>query len=295
VPNEPQDFSFTAGGGLSPSSFALDDDADGTLSNTHTFDDVTPGSGYSVSESVPGGWSQVSATCSDGSPTSNVGVSAGETVTCTFVNTRGYPRPGGASPLRASMVVAYANCASPNRTHGPALEFPSCNPPAQTSARLTVGTPDANSRAATMVGSVRFGVMAGNPGTPADEADVLIETRVTDVRLTAGLGDYTGELEGRVSLRITDRLNGAGQNEGATVTDTPFSFAVPCTATSGTGNVGATCSLNTTADAVVPGLVVETKRTIWQMSDVELRDGGPDGLASTQDNTRFARQGIFVP
>jgi hypothetical protein len=40
---------------------------------------------------------------------------------------------------------------------------------------------------------------------------------------------------------------------------------------------------------------VETKRTIWQMGDVELRDGGPDGVASTQDNTRFARQGIFVP
>ena len=115
------------------------------------------------------------------------------------------------------------------------------------------------------------------------------------MRTTAGLNDYTGELEGRVSLRITDRLNGPGQNEGATVTDTPFSFAVPCTATSGTGNVGATCALNTTADAVVPGLVVETKRTIWQMGDVELRDGGPDGVASTQDNTLFARQGIFVP
>ena len=146
-----------------------------------------------------------------------------------------------------------------------------------------------------MVGSVRFGVQPGNSVTPADEADVMIETRVTDVRTTAGLNDYTGELEGRVSLRITDRLNGAGQNEGATVTDTPFSFAVPCTATSGTGNVGATCALNTSADAVVPGLVVETKRTIWQMGDVELRDGGPDGLASTQDNTLFARQGIFVP
>ena len=37
------------------------------------------------------------------------------------------------------------------------------------------------------------------------------------------------------------------------------------------------------------------KRTIWQMGDVELRDGGADGVASTQDNTLFARQGIFVP
>jgi len=226
---------------------------------------------------------------------SNIDVSAGETVECTFLNTRGYPRPKGATPVRASMVLAYASCATPNRSHGPPLASPSCNPPAQSSAHLTVGSPDANSKSANMVGSVRFEVVSGDAGTPADEADVLIETSVTDVRLTAGLGDYTGELEGRVSLRITDRLNGPGQNEGATMTDTPFSFAVPCTATSGSGNVGATCSLNTTADAVMPGLIVETKRTIWQMDDVELRDGGSDGLASTQNNTLFARQGVFVP
>ena len=36
-PNDPQDFAFTAGGGLSPASFSLDDDSDGTLSNTRTF------------------------------------------------------------------------------------------------------------------------------------------------------------------------------------------------------------------------------------------------------------------
>ena len=40
TPNDPQDFSFTAGGGLSPASFQLDDDSDGTLSNTRTFNDV---------------------------------------------------------------------------------------------------------------------------------------------------------------------------------------------------------------------------------------------------------------
>ena len=39
VPDDPQDFSFTAGGGLSPASFQLDDDSDPTLSNTQTFDE----------------------------------------------------------------------------------------------------------------------------------------------------------------------------------------------------------------------------------------------------------------
>ena len=86
LPDDPQDFSFTAGGGLSPAGFQLDDDANATLSNTRTFSDVVPGSGYSISETVPGGWDQQSASCSDGSPTSNVSLGAGETVTCTFTN-----------------------------------------------------------------------------------------------------------------------------------------------------------------------------------------------------------------
>ena len=41
---------------------------------------------YSVSESVPAGWTQASATCNDGSSPDAVNVSVNETVTCTFVN-----------------------------------------------------------------------------------------------------------------------------------------------------------------------------------------------------------------
>ena len=76
-------FSFTAGGGLSPSSFSLKN------GDQQTFSNVTPGSGYSVAESVPLGWDLTSSTCDDGSPVSNIDVSAGETVTCTFTDTIG--------------------------------------------------------------------------------------------------------------------------------------------------------------------------------------------------------------
>ena len=86
IPDDPQDFAFTAGGGLSPATFSLDDDLNPTLSNTHVFENVPVGSGYSVAETVPGGWDQSSATCNDGSPVSNISVSAGEHVTCTFTN-----------------------------------------------------------------------------------------------------------------------------------------------------------------------------------------------------------------
>src|ERR671925_419284 len=74
-------FSFTAAGGLSPSSFSLKNGQQQTFSN------VVPGSGYSVAETVPTGWNLTSSTCDDGSPVSNIDVGAGETVTCTFTNT----------------------------------------------------------------------------------------------------------------------------------------------------------------------------------------------------------------
>ncbi len=39
----------------------------------------------------------------------------------------------------------------------------------------------------------------------------------------------------------------------------------------------------------------EGKRAIWELGQIEVSDGGSDGLASTEDNTVFARQGVFVP
>ena len=73
---------------LSPTSFSLDDDSDATLSNTRTFSNVLPGSGYTLAETVPSGWDQASAICSDSSPVTNISLSAGEAVTCTFTNNK---------------------------------------------------------------------------------------------------------------------------------------------------------------------------------------------------------------
>jgi len=51
------------------------------------FSDVISGS-YSVSENALAGWDQTSATCDDGSTVSAIDVGPGETVTCTFTNTK---------------------------------------------------------------------------------------------------------------------------------------------------------------------------------------------------------------
>jgi hypothetical protein len=77
---DPQSFSFTTGG-TGYNGFSLTDAA---APNSQTLVAGT----YSVSETVPAGWDQTSATCSDGSPINAISLQAGETVTCTFTNTK---------------------------------------------------------------------------------------------------------------------------------------------------------------------------------------------------------------
>ena len=204
----------------------------------------------------------------------------------------GYARPKGATPLRVSLVPAYRECLAPNRTHGTPLAFGSCNPPALESSQLTVGTPDANGVAANSVGFARFGVIAGAPGG-VDDSDVNFSFNLTDVRHQGGtLPDYTGELEATTVVRMTDRVGGPA-NEPATVADVVFPVTIPCTATATAP--GATCAVATSFDALVPGTVPEGKRTIWQLEQVRVDDGGADGDVDTTPNTLFAVQGIFTP
>jgi hypothetical protein len=211
-----------------------------------------------------------------------------------------YVRPKGATPVRASLVPAYQACTLPNRQHGPPLDSGSCNPPAQTSPNLTVGSPDSNGPVANSVASARYGVLVGSPSTPGDQADVSIDVDATDIRSTGTLADYTGELQAQVSLRITDRNNSAlppifPDDQTGTVQDTALSVTVPCTATADT-TIGSHCGVSTTADAVAPGIVVEGDRAVWAFDRVRLLDGGVDGDAETApDNMLFATQGVFVP
>jgi hypothetical protein len=209
----------------------------------------------------------------------------GVTLQIPTVENAGYVRPKGATPLVASLAIAYKSCTSPNRRHGSPLAFGSCNPPQQASDQLTVGTPDANGQSSNSVGSVRYKALTG---------DVQIAVSLTDVRKKSDLSDYTGELQADQTLRITDTQNGPSQDEPGTVVDTEFPVTVPCAASAST-TTGSTCAVTTTANTLVPGAVSAGKRAVWELGQVKVFDGGPDGLASTQPNTLFADQGVFVP
>jgi uncharacterized repeat protein (TIGR01451 family) len=206
----------------------------------------------------------------------------------------GYPRPRGATPIVVPLVPASEQCITPNSLHGPPLLHASCHPPVAVSHELTIGTPDVNGAGANSSGAVLFNVIPGDPGTPADEADVALSAKLTDVRRAADLSDYAGELNARTTIRLTDRLNGPDGTEAATVSDFDLTFPVPCAPTAAT-NVGSTCSVSTTADALAPGMVVERARAIWQVGQVTLEDGGPDGVAATPDNRPFVVEGVYAP
>ena len=157
----------------------------------------------------------------------------------------------------------------------------------QSSAELTIGTPDANGMPARANAFAVMHTKAGNPATPADEADVKLQVSVTDVRTSDDLADYDGALEARPVLRITDRANTphpGGPGPG-TVVETPFPFAVPCVTTSDPA-AGSTCGVVTTADAVLGGVVSEQQRTVWQLDPFVVRDAG---------GAVFLTQGLFIP
>jgi hypothetical protein len=230
-----------------------------------------------------------------------------------------HPRPAGATPLRMSLVPAYSPCAAPNRTHGPPLAFASCNPPAQTSAQATVGTPDAFGGGANSTGYLRLRYFLGAPSAN-DDADILLYMTLSDVRCVpagarcgtanaSGPADYSGELRLSFAVRITDHYNATspfGGTDTATVEDFTMDRPAPqhphpvpldwACAQSGSTSTGSTCSLNTSMNAVIPGSVKDAKRSVWALDAVRIYDGGADGDGDTAaDNTVFARPGIFIP
>ena len=190
-------------------------------------------------------------------------------------------------------MIAYSRCDDPGTMHRPPLEYASCAPPDRSSDRLTAGTSDANGAPARMIGRVRLAAKPGDPDTIADEADVAVDVNLSDVRESATLADYPGELELVLRLRITDKLNGTAAESG-TMTDQTLRATVPCTVTAG-DPAGSTCTLDTTLDTLIPGLAAERSRAIWAIGQAAVNDGGPDRDAETQDNTRFAVQGVFIP
>jgi hypothetical protein len=197
------------------------------------------------------------------------------------------------------LVPAFRQCTAPDRQHGAPLSFGSCSSPALTAGFGTLGP--------SSIGSVRLDVVVGSQN-PYVQADVKVSVSLTDVKRAFDGADLPGDLDLPLPVRITDEFNGRGNGNyiwPATVRDlsyfeNPLHFDVPCTETTDT-SVGSTCSLRSSVNALVPPSVggaylYAGERSIWELGQVALYDGGEDGwVRSRDDNTPLAVQGVFVP
>jgi len=214
----------------------------------------------------------------------------------------GIPRPKTANNVRVGLAPAYSACTAPNRTHGPPLAHPSCNPPSRESSTLTVGTPDANGFPANSVSYMRFKVISGVPSTEANEADVELIVRITDVRNHPSGTDYSGKVLLRANLQMTDQRNAAEMPEWGTTQSLPFVWPVQCVETTATTR-GSNCNATTSTNALYPGAVVESRRAMWELGQGSVLDPGPNGTGYEScpptcgdgDETVFMRQAIFIP
>ena len=214
----------------------------------------------------------------------------------------GYPRPGGATPLRVPLVPEYRQCTSPNSEHVAPLDEPSCTPPILGSNVLTTSSVGRGQA------SARLDVKPGDLGTSEDEADVAVTARASDVRCAvvatgcAATGaDYAGRMLLRTALRITDNSNGPSGTDAATLSDTALEAPFNCLPTVDP-NRGSDCTLSTSVDALIPGLAVEGRRAVISAFGLTLNDAGPNGsgydagcppTCGDGDESVYLRQGVF--
>jgi hypothetical protein len=257
------------------------------------------------------------------------------------------PANTGALTQQTSLVQAMNVCPAGvgDKTHGAPLAVKSCSaahptdPMKPQSARLRIGPQSKPINGLTTAAVIQVFCKAPSAGPPpcsdaaGDQEDVRLKGAAQDIRCvnstsvtnkcspanSNGGPDYTGQVVSTAQIRITDNFNGttaAGGTTHATVQDLPFSVGVQCVATAST-TIGSNCSVNTTADTVVPGavggggVVKEGKKASVGIEQIQEFDTGSDGVGvdnplnpghcppscvvDPANDKMFLYEGIFIP
>jgi hypothetical protein len=112
-----------------------------------------------------------------------------------------------------------------------------------------------------------------------------------DLTLTSGL---PGAAAG-TGLRITDSNNGSGHDAAATVVDSGFPIPMDCLPTPSNGSIGSVCGVNTSANALNPGVIRAGDKAVWELGEIQVLDSGLDGIRGDGDDQLLAAQGIYAP
>jgi Tol biopolymer transport system component len=218
-----------------------------------------------------------------------------------------YQHPKGTAGVGASDRIALApamrqtisqsQCAARGGTpsqHAAPYAVTSCNPPAPVPGTSAYFGGQA-------VGVGYFTPAAGDPLTAGDQADYFISVYLKDIRAGSLEGaDYAPDLRMLVLLRISDKNNCAPSGctgpyyRPGTAADVTLVAALDCVATADPA-LGATCSTGTTADALAPATIVESRQTVINTFRLRVNDAGLDGTSGNTDDKLFAQQGIFIP
>jgi hypothetical protein len=113
----------------------------------------------------------------------------------------------------------------------------------------------------------------------------------TDLTLT---GRLPGASSGK-GVRITDSFNGTTQDVPATANDGAFPIPMDCLPSPLNATIGSTCGVNTSANALMPGVIRTGDKSIWQLGEIQVLDSGTDGTRGNADDQTLAVQGIYLP
>jgi hypothetical protein len=142
-------------------------------------------------------------------------------------------------------------------------------------------------------GAVRAEPYCAESGT--SETACIAGTDVTQTAQIPGasVGAVGTRFEGR-GVRITDTNNGSAHDAPATVVDLGFPIPMDCVPTP-SGSLGSICAVNTSANALAPGVIGTGDQAVWQLGEIQVLDSGPDGMRGNVDDEVLAVQGIYLP
>jgi hypothetical protein len=228
----------------------------------------------------------------------------------TAVATHDHPGDAGALKTHVEYVpnfrqtISSTQCTArggTNSTHGLPLGLPSCNPP-----NFVPGTQAHEGNQATS--SADITVIPGDTDpTNGNQADVKLVGMGTDVRQGSATGpDYdpnpsAADVTSVAKVRISDAYNTTGTQPcssttscEATVQDLDFTVPTACAATADP-TIGSTCSVDTTANAVLTDVTKENKQAVVQIFRIRVADAGANGVRGDTDDRDFVMQGIYIP
>jgi hypothetical protein len=201
--------------------------------------------------------------------------------------------PASATPVNVALVPVFKQCGTPgnpaNGQHAPPLG-PSCNPPQSNSPNVRMDGFGA--------GSATLSVVSGDVNIIVDEKGLSVVSTGADYNPSG-----TSDLALVWKMRTSDHNNctpaacSGPYTQPATTIDSDFGpIPFNCLPVGDpTMPPGSDCSLSTTMNTFMPGVVVAGKVASLQVFRMRVNDAGANGVSGDGDDKLFQQQGIFIP